>query len=146
MAVLGDMVCSMAVKVLFPTPSRGSISVCGPIIWDTLTKNWSLDGSGTTFEPLHEKTKNFGFRPGQTQTGLYSHRSKLEACNFKFKKKRDCTICVAKTKMLISCVFIFGLQHLRIYATVSLILYCNFDFVQQLLVEPRCEKTGLRGF
>ena len=30
-------------------------------------------------EPVHEKTNNLGFRPGPTQTGLYSHRSRLEA-------------------------------------------------------------------
>ena len=30
-------------------------------------------------EPLHEKTNNLGFRPGLTQTDLYSHRRKLEA-------------------------------------------------------------------
>ena len=30
-------------------------------------------------EPSHEKTNNLGFRPGQTQTGLYSHRSRLAA-------------------------------------------------------------------
>ena len=40
---------------------------------------------------------------GLTQIGLYSHRSRLETCNFGFKKKRDCTILVAKTKALISC-------------------------------------------
>ena len=44
-----------------------------------------------------------GFRPGPTQTGLYSHRRWLEACHFGFRKYRDCTICVAKTKALISC-------------------------------------------
>ena len=32
-----------------------------------------------TNEPLHEKTNNLGFRPGLTQTGLFSHRSRLEA-------------------------------------------------------------------
>ena len=32
-----------------------------------------------TFEPVHEKTKNLGFRPGLTETGLYSHRRWLEA-------------------------------------------------------------------
>ena len=32
-----------------------------------------------TFEPLHEKTNNLGFRPGLTQTGLYNHKSRLEA-------------------------------------------------------------------
>ena len=32
-----------------------------------------------TFEPVHEKTNNLGFRPGLTQTGLYKHRRWLEA-------------------------------------------------------------------
>ena len=31
------------------------------------------------FESALEKTKNLGFRPGPTQTRLYSHRIKLEA-------------------------------------------------------------------
>ena len=30
-------------------------------------------------EPVHEKTNNLGFRPGPTQTRLYSHRNRLEA-------------------------------------------------------------------
>ena len=30
-------------------------------------------------EPSHQKTNILGFRPGLTQTGLYSHRSRLEA-------------------------------------------------------------------
>ena len=30
------------------------------------------------FEPLRDKTIKLGFRPGQTQTSLYSHRSRLE--------------------------------------------------------------------
>ena len=38
-----------------------------------------------TYEPVHEKTNNLGFRPGLTQTGLYSHRTLLEAGNFVFK-------------------------------------------------------------
>ena len=57
-----------------------------------------------------------GFRTGLTQTGLYKHRRWLEALNFVFKKKRDCTIRVAKPKALISfavtakliCVFVFA--------------------------------------
>ena len=44
------------------------------------------------------------------------HRSRLEACNFGLKKKRNCTIHVAKTKALISfavtakliCAFVFA--------------------------------------
>ena len=31
------------------------------------------------FEPVHEKTNNLGFRPGRTQTRLYSDSIKLEA-------------------------------------------------------------------
>ena len=70
----------------------------------------------TTNEPRSEKTGLRGFRPCPTQTGLCSHRRWLEASNFLFRKRRDCTICVAKTKALISfavtakliCVFVFA--------------------------------------
>ena len=54
------------------------------------------------YEPRHEKTCLRGFRPGPTQTGLCSLRRQLEAGNFGFRKKRDCTFGVAKTKALIS--------------------------------------------
>ena len=62
-----------------------------------------------------------GFRPGPTQTGLYSHRRWLEAWNFELRKQRDCTIQVAKTKALISfavtskliCVFVFAYAKIR---------------------------------
>ena len=42
------------------------------------------------------------FRPDPTQTRLYNHRRYLEDSNFGFKKKKDCTIYVVKTKALIS--------------------------------------------
>ena len=69
-----------------------------------------------TNEPRCEKTSFRGFRPGLTQTGLCSHRRRLEVLNFRFRKKRDCTSYVAKTKALISfavtakliCVFVFA--------------------------------------
>ena len=35
--------------------------------------------SKTTIEPSREKTNNLDFRPGPTQTSLYSNRRKLEA-------------------------------------------------------------------
>ena len=68
------------------------------------------------YEPRCEKTGLRGFRPGLTQTGLYSYRRCLEAWNFGFSKEKDCTIRVAKTKALISfavtakliCVFVFA--------------------------------------
>ena len=74
-----------------------------------------------TFEPRCEKTGLRGFRPGPTQTGLYNYRRWLEAWNFVYRKKRDCTIYVAKTKALISfavtakliCVFVFAYAKIR---------------------------------
>ena len=65
---------------------------------------------------MREKTNNLCFRPGSTQTSLYSHRKGLEAGNFGFRKKRNCAIHVAKTKALISfavtakliCAFVFA--------------------------------------
>ena len=68
------------------------------------------------YEPRCEKTCLRGFRPGPTQTGLYSHRRWLKARNFVFMKYRDCTSYVAKTKALISfavtakliCVLVFA--------------------------------------
>ena len=67
-------------------------------------------------EPRREITGLLGFLPGPTQTKLYNHRRWLEALNFGFGEKRDCTVCVAKTKALISftviakliCVFVFA--------------------------------------
>ena len=38
------------------------------------------------FEHVREKNQQFGFRPGPTQTGLYSHRRWLEAGNVGFRK------------------------------------------------------------
>ena len=68
------------------------------------------------YEPHGEKTCLWGFRPGLTQTSLFSYRRLLEAWNFGFRKERDCTIRVVKTKALISfvdivkliCVFVFA--------------------------------------
>ena len=39
----------------------------------------SKDQCNLINEPVHEKTNNLGFRPGLTQTGLYSHRRWSEA-------------------------------------------------------------------
>ena len=49
-----------------------------------------------------DKNQQFGFQQVPTQTGLYRHRRWLEAGNFGFRKKKNCTIRVSKTKMLIS--------------------------------------------
>ena len=68
------------------------------------------------YELLHEKTSNSGFPPGLTQTWLYCHRRWLEAGDFRFRKKRYCTICGMKTKALIS-------------FTVTAKLICAFVFV-----------------
>ena len=57
-----------------------------------------------------------GFPPGPTQTKLYKYRGWLETGNFGNRKKKNCTICVAKTNALISfaitakliCAFVFA--------------------------------------
>ena len=41
-----------------------------------------------------------GFQPGPTHNGLYNHRGLLEALNLGFRRYGDCTINVAKTKVL----------------------------------------------
>ena len=55
------------------------------------------------FELCLEKNGLLGLRTGLTQTGLYSHRRLLDASNFGFRKKRNHTICVAKTKACSYC-------------------------------------------
>ena len=52
-------------------------------------------------EPHHEENLQCDFRTGLTQTELYKHRGWLEAGNFRFRKKRNCTVRVVKTKALI---------------------------------------------
>ena len=72
-------------------------------------------GDPNSNEPRCEKIGHRGYRPNPTQTGLYSLQIWLGTRNFGFRKKRDCTIHVAKTKALISfvntakliCVFVF---------------------------------------
>ena len=62
------------------------------------------------------ENQQFGFWPGLTRTRLYSYWRWLKAWNFVFRKKRYCTIQVAKAKALISfavtakliCVFVFA--------------------------------------
>ena len=65
-----------------------------------------------TFEPHRVKTCLQVFRLGPTQTKLYMHRRWLAAGNFGFRKYRDCTIYVAKTKGLI-CGFVFAFAKSR---------------------------------
>ena len=79
--------------------------------------------SQVPIEPRCGKTGLRGFRPGLTvtQTRLYSYRRWLEARNFGLRKKGNCTICVAKTKALISfavtakliCAFVFAYAKTR---------------------------------
>ena len=95
------------------------------------------------YQPHCEKTGLWGFGPGPTQTGLYSHIRWLEACSFIFRKKRDCAIRVAKTKALISCtvtaqlicVFVFAyvksrFSHDAAHSKFSnLFKYCHFSWL-----------------
>ena len=58
------------------------------------------------FEPVSEKTNNLGVQPCLTQTSLYSLRSRLDAGNFGFGKKSNCTIPVVTAKLI--CAFVFA--------------------------------------
>ena len=82
-----------------------------------------------TCEPVHEKTNSLGFRPGPTQARLYSHRRQQEALNFEFKKKRYCTICVAKTKALIN--FPVSWSHLCFRLCKLLVFSCSGSCIFQ---------------
>ena len=48
------------------------------------------------------ESQQCGFRTCPTQAELYKHRRWLEAGNVILRKRRNCTICEAKTKVLIS--------------------------------------------
>ena len=73
------------------------------------------------------KNQQCGFQTGSTQTKLYKHRSWLEALNFGFRKKSNCTIRVAKTKALISfavtakliCAFVFAYADILLAFTLG---------------------------
>ena len=48
---------------------------------------WSISSRLQLYEPKCVKFSLWGFRPGLTQTCLYSHRIRVEASNFRFKNK-----------------------------------------------------------
>ena len=105
------------------------------------------------YEPRSEKTGLRGFRPGLTQTGLYSQRKWLEAWNFRFRKKRDCTICLGKTKTLISFAvttknvippyFLYGnrfdqIMHTRLRTECGSLNYYMYLHWRNLIPSPNC--------
>ena len=102
--------CFRFVTIMIPGRT-GILTLCEVEIYGGKYLHKSFDEA---YEPVHE-TKQFWFRPGPTQTWLYNHRKRLEAWNFGFKKKRNCTIRVAETKALICfavtakliCTFVF---------------------------------------
>ena len=85
------------------------------LVWVEMASWWK------TYEPRHQKTGLRCFRPGPTKTRLRNYWMRLETLNFRFRKWRDCTIRVAKTKTLISfpvtvkliCVFVFAYAKIR---------------------------------
>ena len=74
-----------------------------------------------------------------TQTGQYKHRRWLEAGNFRFRKNRNCIICVAKTKVLISfavtakliCTFVFAYANVG-FLMMRLMCCQKYDILQSL--------------
>ena len=97
----------LAHKACFVNSSEGK-SICMEISNNKVSGTAAVRAAGNKiksknlYETVREKTNNLGFQPGPTQTGLYKHRRWLETGNFGFRKMRNCTICVAKTKALIS--------------------------------------------
>ena len=87
--------------------------------------------------------KLFAFRPSQTQIRLYNHRKWLEICNYGFRKRRDCTIYVAKTKLLISCTVTLLFSHMQKagFLLMRLILLFNI-FVQIKSLEQQLTKVS----
>ena len=63
------------------------------------TTLWTIERQAV--QPSHEKNNN-GFST-RSDTNRPVQSQKIEARNFGFKKKRDCSIHVAKTKLLVSC-------------------------------------------
>ena len=77
------------------------------------------------YEPCSEKTSLRGFRPGSSQTYLYSHWRWLETWNFVLRKKWDFTICLVKNKVLISCAVIA--QLIFVFVFVYAIMWFSKD-------------------
>ena len=95
--------------------SSSCLCLCRPVCVRHVRKPhcWFSHEVAQIIDP--EKTDNLGFRPGPTQTGLYSHRSRIESLNFSVKKQRNSTISTAKTKALTSCAFTAQLIGLRLW-------------------------------
>ena len=66
--------------------------------WIQLVLSCSLGLSTFVSEPRHEKTCIRDFRPGKTQTCLFSYRDQLESCYFGFRKYRYYTTVEATNK------------------------------------------------
>ena len=76
------------------------------------------------YEPVREKANNLGSDHIQHKPACKVTEEKVEAGNFGFNKKRDCTIRVAKTKVLISFVVIAKLICAFVFAQA----FCWFSY------------------
>ena len=86
------------------------------VLWIVLVEMAVLWGISRLIRSATPENQFRGFRPNSTQTGLYSHRRRIEAQDSGFKKKRDCSIHVAKTKALISCAVTAQLTCIFVFA------------------------------
>ena len=89
-------------------------------VGENRTQTWNESHRHNTnkiTEPRCEKTDLRSFRPSLTQTRLYNHRRWLEAWNSGFRKKRNRTIYVAKTKALITAQFVLAYSKSRFLIT-----------------------------
>ena len=89
------------------------------------------------FEPSYEKINNLCFQPGLTQTRLYGHRRWLEVSNLGFKKMRDSSVRVAKTKALISCAVAAQLICTVCFRICKLLVFGSFSSICLLKISTR---------
>ena len=82
------------------------------------------------YELHHEKTGLQGVRPGLTQIGLYSHRTRLEVRIFLFKGKRNCTIHKEKAKAVTAqliCAYVFTYAKIQFSHDVAYIFIVDIS-------------------
>ena len=94
--------------------------------------------TGLLFEPRHEKICLRDFRPGNTQTGLRSHREELEAWNFGYRRMMYFTIQAANNKGVdetarmrrLICTFVVRIWHKTGFLMTWPILFQLADLFQ----------------
>ena len=84
------------------------------------------------YEPSHEKTYNLGFKPGLVQS-----QKQARSLKFQIEEEEECTICVAKTKVLI-CLIVFAFACFWFSNAVAHFYYVEFHCISDNNLEIIC--------